>query len=293
MSDFDPTGVRNATGAGKSPAGGSASAPPQPRIGLSEALRNNWFEIWYQPKVDLKRKSLAGAEALARIRHPQHGVLLPGNFLSEVDNKSLAELAQHSLLATLFDWALFEEAGFNLHLSINVPIAALLMLPIARLVAQYRPQSPRWPGLILELNADQIARVASHGKEIANHVRVGGITVAIDDFGGGSASLAILRDLPFAELKIDRTFISGCATDVANAAICQTAIDLAHRFGSVAVAEGVEQPADLQALVTMGCDFGQGGLIGPPIPKARFLELLRQRASGRPSPMAHSVGRVA
>lgn len=299
MSDFDPKSVRSTTGAGKSLTGderrapGSANMPPQPRIGLSEALRNNWFEIWYQPKIDLKRKSLAGAEALARIRHPQHGILLPGNFLSDVDNKSLAELAQHSLLATLFDWALFEEAGFNLHLSINVPIGALLMLPIPRLIAQYRPHSPRWPGLMLEVNADQIARVAAHGKEIAAHLRVGGITVAIDDFGAGSASLAILRDLPFAELKIDRSFVSGCASEAANAAICQTAIDLAHRFGSVATAEGVEQPADLQALVTMGCDFGQGGLIGAPIPKARFLELLRQRMSGRPAAVPHSVGRVA
>ena len=68
-------------------------------------------------------------------------------------------------------------------------------------------------------------------------------------------------------------------TDATNAAICQTAIDLAHRFGSAAVAEGIENAADLQALMVMGCDFGQGVLIAPPMPQERFLDLLRQRVS--------------
>jgi EAL domain-containing protein (putative c-di-GMP-specific phosphodiesterase class I) len=249
----------------------------RPRVALSEALRNNWFEIWYQPKIDLKRKCLAGAEALARIRHPQFGVLLPGSFLPDVDEGSIAELTQHALLATLFDWTMFEEAGFNLHLAINVPVSVLLKLPIPRLVAEYRPKSGRWPGLILEVTEDQIVRDIALAKEIAAQLRVSGITIAIDDFGAGYSSFSSLRDLPFAELKIDRSFVGGCATDAANAAICQTAIDLAHRFGSAAVAEGVENAADLQALMVMGCDFGEGVLIAPPMPKERFLELLRQR----------------
>lgn len=91
-----------------------------------------------------------------------------------------------------------------------------------------------------------------------------------------------MRDLPFAEIKIDQSLVTGCATDAANAALCQTIIDLAHRFGGVAVAEGVERTADLQALMMMGCDFGQGVLIGPPAPKPRFLELLRARTSNKP-----------
>jgi EAL domain-containing protein (putative c-di-GMP-specific phosphodiesterase class I) len=71
--------------------------------------------------------------------------------------------------------------------------------------------------------------------------------------------------------------VKNCATDATNAAICQTAIDLAHRFGSAAVADGVEAAIDLQALVVMGCDFGQGVLIAPPMPQERFLGLLQQR----------------
>jgi len=257
----------------------SMSADERPRIAIAEALRNHWFEIWYQPKIDLKRKCLAGAEALARIRHPELGVLLPGNFLPEVDEQSVAELAQQALLATLCDWSMFEDAGFNLHLAVNVPVGVLMKLPIAKLVAEYRPKSERWPGLIVEVTEDQIVRNIALARDIAAQLQVSGIQIAIDDFGAGYSSLSSLREVPFAELKLDCSFVRGCATDGTNAAICQTAVDLAHRFGSAAVAEGVESQADLQALMVMGCDFGQGILIAPPMPKERFLELLRQRVS--------------
>jgi EAL domain-containing protein (putative c-di-GMP-specific phosphodiesterase class I) len=308
MSDSDPKEVRNWSGPIKNLAEDERQSlidsmveQPRPRIAIAEALRNHWFEIWYQPKIDLKRKCLAGAEALARIHHPELGVLLPGSFLPDVDEESIAELAQHALVATLCDWSMFEEAGFNLHLAINVPVSVLFKLPIPALVSEYRPKSERWPGLILEVTEDQIVRDIALAKDIATQLRVSGITIAIDDFGAGFSSFSSLRDLPFAELKIDRGFVKGCATDATNAAICQTAIDLAHRFGSAAVAEGIEATADLQSLMVMGCDFGQGVLIAPPMPKERFVELLCQRMNkGRPASPRDAmqtrpkpVGRVA
>ena len=288
-------------GEGQDSPSDSAQMQTLPRIVIAEALRNRWFEIWYQPKIDLKRKCLAGAEALARIRHPELGVLLPGSFHPEVDDESVAELAQQALVATLCDWSMFEEAGFNLHLAINVPVGVLLKLPIETLVKEFRPQSERWPGLLVEVTEDQIVRDLALAQKIASQLQVSGIKIAIDDFGAGYSSFSSLRQLPFAELKLDRSFVQGCATDATNAAICQTAIDLAHRFGSAAVADGVESQADLQALMVMGCDFGQGALVSPPMPKERFLELLRQRmsrprgASPKEAMQAGSkpVGRVA
>jgi len=286
MSDSDPKDVRNWSGPIKNLAEDerrslvdSMNAEARPRVAIAEALRNRWFEIWYQPKIDLKRKCLAGAEALARIRHPQLGVLLPGSFLPDVDEGSVAELAQEALVATLCDWSMFEEAGFNLHLAINVPVSVLLKVPVEALVKEFRPQSERWPGLLVEVTEDQIVRDLALAQKIASQLQVSGIRIAIDDFGAGYSSFSSLRELAFAELKVDRSFVMGCATDATNAAICQTAIDLAHRFGSAAVAEGIETQADLQALMVMGCDFGQGVLIAPPMPKERFLELLRQRMS--------------
>src|SRR5207244_4718371 len=81
-------------------------------------------------------------------------------------------------------------------------------------------------------------------------------------------------------IKISQDFIRNCALEAANAAICQTIIDLAHRFGSAAVAEGIESQVELQALMAMGCDFGQGALIAPAMPQGQFLELLLRRLSG-------------
>ncbi len=251
----------------------------RPRIAIDEALASGWFEMWYQPKIDLKRKCLAGAEALARICHPDYGVLLPGTFLPIATEDSIAHLTEHALISALTNWPMFEQAGFNLHLSINVPVRMLLDLPIPAIVDEYRPQSERWPGLIVEVTEDQIVRDLKLAQRVADDLRVSGIQIAIDDFGSGYSSFSCLRELPFVELKLDRSFVKDCAIDATNAAICQTAIDLAHRFGSAAVAAGIETQADLQALVVMGCDFGQGVMIAPPMPQERFLDLLLQRVS--------------
>jgi EAL domain-containing protein (putative c-di-GMP-specific phosphodiesterase class I) len=270
----------------------------RPRIGIADALRHNWFEIWYQPKIDLKRKCLAGAEALARIRHPAFGVLLPGSFLPYASEEDTMQLAEHALLSTLRTWSSFDAAGFNLHLAINVPVSVLLKLPIPALVRENRPKADHWPGIILEVTEDQIVRDIKQAHDIATQLRVNGITISIDDFGAGYSSFSSLRNLSFAEIKIDSSFVKHCATDATSAAICQTAIDLAHRFGSAAVAEGVQAAVDLQALVVMGCDFGQGALIAPPMPQERFLGLLRQRlnkpalAPAAAEPAANDLGRA-
>ena len=265
-------------------AAAAVEAPAAPRtIELGEAIRETWLEMWYQPKIDLRQKCLAGAEALARIRHPDHGVCLPASFLPGVEEAALISLTEHALLTTMRDWETFDEAGFNLRLAINVPVHLLLKLPIAALVKEHRPKADHWPGLIVEVTEDQIVRDIKRAQEIAVQLRVSGITVAIDDFGAGYSSFHSLRELAFTELKLNHGFVKDCAVDATNAAICQTAIDLAHRFGSAAVAEGIESVADLQALQIMGCDFGQGILLAPPMPRDQFLGLLQQRMN-RPRP---------
>ena len=110
-----------------------------------------------------------------------------------------------------------------------------------------------------------------------------------------TSSLARLGELPFAEIKLDRAFVADCGTDKVNAPLCKTVIDLAHNFGRVAVAMGIEKAADAVALVSMGCDFGQGFLLGQPMPEERFISLLRQRAAtqGRNLPARASAGRDA
>jgi EAL domain-containing protein (putative c-di-GMP-specific phosphodiesterase class I) len=261
-----------------------APAPaPCPSIEVDEALNNGWFEDWYQPKIDLKRKCLAGAEALACVRHPGLGLLMPGGYTCGTGT-DVAHLSEHALLAILRNWSLFDEAGFNLSLAIKIPVRMLLDLPIRDLVAEHRPMSDRWPGIILQVNEDDIVRDLKLAREVTTRLRASGIRIAIDDFGAGYSSLASLRELSFVEIKLDRGFVQNCAIDATNGAICQTAIDLAHRFGSAAAAKGIESQADLQALMAMGCDFGQGDLISPPMSREHFLNLLRQRVS-KPRPL--------
>jgi EAL domain-containing protein (putative c-di-GMP-specific phosphodiesterase class I) len=264
-----------------------------PQIDVLQALREGWLEMWYQPKIDLRRKCLAGAEALARINHPSLGILLPQSFLAGIDEERLASLTEHALLATLRDWSIFNDAGFNLKLAINVPVRTLLRLPVPTIVKENRPQDSRWPGLVVEVTEDQIVRDIALAQDIAKQLKISGVSVAIDDFGGGYSSLASLKELPFAELKIDHSFVKNCAVEGTNGAICQTAIDLAHRFGSVAVAEGIEAVVDLQALQVMRCDYGQGVLLAPPMPAQRFIALLNQRNNRTRAPQTGGTGEAS
>ncbi len=109
------------------------------RISIDEALEKNWLDIWYQPKIDLRRKCLAGAEALVRMQHPQAGFLWPEDYIDLLDNDGLTKLVEHTMLTTLRHWTVFSDAGFNLRLAINVPAALLPQLPIK--VARRGPSS--------------------------------------------------------------------------------------------------------------------------------------------------------
>jgi EAL domain-containing protein (putative c-di-GMP-specific phosphodiesterase class I) len=185
----------------RSPVDPCVGSPP--RIDVDEALRNGWFETWYQPKIDLKRKCLAGAEAVARVRHPRFGILLPGTFLPGIVEDSISRLGEHALLATLHDWSKFEEAGFNLQLSINVPPSVLVSIPIVQLVETHRPKSDAWPGIIVEVSEDQIVREMQLVQNVVQQLQGSGIKIAIDDFGAGYSSFSTLRGLPFIEIKLD------------------------------------------------------------------------------------------
>ena len=216
----------------------------RPRVSIAEALRNHWVEVWYQPKIDLKRKCLAGAEALAAPAPPAAWRAGAGQLSRRRSTKpASSSLRSTALVATLCDWTMFDEAGFNLHLAINVPVGVLLRDADCRRWSPNIVRNPQHgPGSSSKSTEDQIARDIALAKDIAAQLRGSGISIAIDDFGAGYSSFSSLRDLPFAELKIDRSFVRNCATDATNAAICQTAIDLAHRFGSAAVGRRRRKP---------------------------------------------------
>jgi EAL domain-containing protein (putative c-di-GMP-specific phosphodiesterase class I) len=256
------------------------------RIDLAEALAQNWIEFWYQPKIDLRKKQLVGAEVYARARHPQFGVLMPGAFMPGASEASLVTLSEQALANAMRAGLNFNKVGVNLRLAINVPVAALVKLAVADIVQNYRSQYDKWPGLIIDVTEEQIVTDLKLASDITKSFAHLNVKLAIDDFGRGYSSLVRLKELPFAELKLDRAFVTDCGTDKVNAPLCKTVIDLAHNFGSVAVAIGIEKASDAMALVSMGCDYGQGFLLGQPMPEERFISLLRQRAAGQGKTLA-------
>jgi EAL domain-containing protein (putative c-di-GMP-specific phosphodiesterase class I) len=259
------------------------------RTSLDEALKNNWVEFWYQPKIDLRKKQLAGVELFARIRHPERGIILPGAFMEEAEERTLIELTELSLINALKVGLSFSKLGISFRLAVNVSMAALTKLQIPKIVREYRPQTANWPGLLLDVTEDQIAGDLALVRELGAQLDSCNIKLAIDDFGRGYLPLARLKEVTFTELKLDRSFVADCGTDKSHAAMCRSVIDLAHNFSATAVAVGVEKPADAHALFRMGCDLGQGYLFAQPMAQERFLVLLRQRAAltrTRPPPVA-------
>ena len=254
------------------------AAPIAGRVGLDEALRKNWIEFWYQPKIDLRKKQLAGAETFARVRHPEFGVLPPRAFMPGANETAIIALAEVALTSALKAGVNFSKLGISLRFAVNIPMNALIKLPVAEIVRAHRPDTDFWPGLIIDVNEEQIVTELALADDMAKSLAHLNVRLAIDDFGRGHASLIRLKELPFAEIKIDRTFVTDCSTDKVNAPICKTVIDLAHNFGSLAVGIGVEKASDALALTSMGCDLGQGYLLGRPMPFDRFTSLLRQRA---------------
>lgn len=245
--------------------------------GLGEALANGWLELWYQPKIDLRTKTLVGAEGVIRYRHPEHGVHAIDSFLPKASAKTRAALTEHFLVTALRDWDELSGAGAHLRTAVNASFDVLINVDFAALARLNRPKSKKWPGMILEVSEHEVIDDLNLAHEIATQLRIYDITLAINNFGAGFSSFERLRELPFSELKLHAGFVAGCAEDPRNAGICQAAIELAHRFEVVAVADGLESELDLQALQRMGCDVGQGPLLAEPLPKSQFMAMLRER----------------
>jgi EAL domain-containing protein (putative c-di-GMP-specific phosphodiesterase class I) len=247
-------------------------------------LKHGWFDLWYQPKIELKTMRLVGAEGLVRARHPTRGVLGPGVFLPEAGEPELLALTERVILTALKDWEELNAHGISMKFNVNVPVAALIKLPINAIVREERPKAENWPGLVLEVTEGEIIHDLKIANEVADQLRAAYCTLALDDFGAGYSSLARLRQLPFSELKIDRSYVTNCHTDRISAGLCETICELGQRFGLKTVAEGIETWHECHKLQAIGCNIGQGYLFAKPMPKGQFIGLTCKRLVGRAEP---------
>src|SRR5215210_3378804 len=255
------------------------SGAGKPSVTLSQALQHKWLELWYQPKIHLHSKRLVGAEGLIRVRHPKHGVMGPASFLPGAGEADMLKMTEQVIIAALRDWETCAKNGVSLKLSVNAPVSALTTLPLAQMLREERPRDTSWPGLILEVTEDEIVHDLKLANDVADELRAHHCSLAIDDFGAGYSSFARLRQLPFSELKIDRSYVTDCNTDRTAAGMCETIIEMAHRFGLKTVAEGIETPHESHKLQGIGCHIGQGYLFAKPMAPDQFVKLLGRRPS--------------
>lgn len=246
---------------------------------LKEALARDSVTFYYQPKIDLKAGIVVGAEVVARIADPQLGIVTPDQFLKGAEQETLLDLTRLAVVEALKTSARFHKLGVALEISINITADALLQLPLADLILLHRPECSDWAGLILEIPERQIAHKMETLQARLPKLRQSGASITIDNFGRGSFNFEAISRMTFSEIKIDRSLVVGCASTSTNANICKTIIQMAHNFGCRAVAVGIATEDDLQFLTRLGCDLGQGYLLGKPM-TAQQLDALVARFLG-------------
>jgi EAL domain-containing protein (putative c-di-GMP-specific phosphodiesterase class I) len=251
--------------------------PMAARIGLHEALERDWIEFWCRPKIDLRKRQLAGAVVVPRARHPQFGVLAPNAFMPGADDKSIAAITGRTLEAGLKTGSYFARLGIQLQISATLALDVLEKLPVADIIDGCNNDPVAWPGLTINIAEKQIADHGARARAVIGKLNAAGLKVAIEGVGRGYAKLTEFSSLQMSELKLDPTIVTDCALDRGKSTDCRTIVDFAHDRGCVVAALGLEKPADVVAQFNMGCDFGEGPIFGRPMSRARFTSLLRQR----------------
>jgi diguanylate cyclase (GGDEF)-like protein len=251
---------------------------------LRQAVARREFEVHYQPKVDISTGRIAGAEALVRWRHPQRGMLLPGEFIFVAEEVGLISSIGSFVLDTVCaDIARWRDAGLPpMRVAINLSAQQFADSRLIDNLNQVLQQTGCDPEL-LEFEITESVVMTSPGKalQLLEQIKDYGITLAIDDFGTGHSSLAYLKRFPVDSVKIDCTFVRDIAKDPNDVAIIKAIIALGHSLDLKVVAEGVESITQLEILRRFQCDEFQGFLFSEAVPSAKIASILTANAHTR------------
>jgi diguanylate cyclase (GGDEF)-like protein len=238
---------------------------------LRHALERGELVLHYQPIVDLRRCRVIGVEALVRWRHPQRGLLMPGDFIDVAESTGLiAELGGWVLRDAMGQQRRWQEEGFShLFVAVNVSGQQFRQGLLGRQVDDALHLSGADPTrLHIEITEHTLVAALSDNVAALAKLRQRGVRVSIDDFGTGLSSLAYLRRLPIDKIKIDKSFLRDAVDDPADAAIVQAIATLAQALKLEVVAEGIETAAQCRLVTRLQCAQAQGFYFSRPVPAA-------------------------
>lgn len=240
-------------------------------------LKNDEFEPFFQPKIELSSGRVKGTEALARWRHAQHGIVAPYAFISLLeDNGLIDELTWVMLKKAAAGCRSWRAAGVDSTVSVNLSPKSLSDVSIAdRVTELVRKQLFDPHHMVLEVTESAAATDIGKALENLARLRMKGFILSIDDYGTGYSSIQQLTRIAFTELKIDQSFVTNAATQEPLRVILESSLDMAKKLNIASVAEGVETQADWDLLQQLGCDFAQGYFIARPMEVGAYLDWLR------------------
>ncbi|BBP84126.1 MULTISPECIES: putative bifunctional diguanylate cyclase/phosphodiesterase [unclassified Pseudomonas] len=246
---------------------------------LQAALRERQFELHYQPQLDVTGRVI-GAEVLIRWRHPQRGLLPPGEFIDHAERSGLiipiGKWVLEQACAQLRSWA-DDPLRKDLCLAVNISQKqfrqASFVPEVLEMLRRHGMDASR---LELELTETMLVQDLEDLTRKMSQLVEHGVSFSLDDFGTGFSSLSHLKRLPLGKLKIDRSFICDLLTDANSEAIVCSVIALGQSMGLTVIAEGVETEAQMQCLLERGCQQFQGYLLSKPLPLAAFMAFTQQ-----------------
>ncbi len=246
---------------------------------LRNALMNNEFEVYYQPKVSASERNIIGAEALLRWHHPVRGMIPPTEFIPLAEKQGIiVEIGAWVLRQACLQTKEWHDAGYPFfHIAVNVSAVQLTESDFSSVLYEALDETGLSPqSLEIEVTETSLMTDVELTIRILEQIKMIGVGIAVDDFGTGYSSLNYLNMFPVDYLKIDRAFVKGLGTSSESKDITLSIINMAHRLHLQVVAEGVETEYQAAFMQENACEYLQGYLFGKPVPADEFTAVLSQ-----------------